>query len=182
MSIGFARPACGGQEARAARRASAGPAREARARAPRRRRRAGCRARPALVTTPTRGPGGHRLRGEQRGHVEQLLERVGADHAGLLEERVDGDVEARERRRVARRRARAGRGAPRLDRDDRLAARDLGGDAREPARIAEALEVEDDHLGARVVGPVAEQVVARDVGLVADRHERRDADVRAART
>ena len=34
----------------------------------------------------------HRLGGEQRGDVEQLVQRVGADHARLLEQRVDGHV------------------------------------------------------------------------------------------
>ena len=72
----------------------------------------------------------HRLRREQRGDVEELFERVGADHSRLLEERVDRDVEARERRRMARRRARPGCGSSRLDRDDRLAG------ARPPARGA----------------------------------------------
>ena len=38
-----------------------------------------------------------RLGGEQRGGVEQLLERLCAEHAGLAEERVDCDVRACER-------------------------------------------------------------------------------------
>ena len=52
-------------------------------------------------------PGRHRLRRQQRRHVEQLFERAGADHAGLLEQRVHRDVEAGQRRRVTRRGARA---------------------------------------------------------------------------
>ena len=47
--------------------------------------------------------------------------------------------------------------------------------ARELARVPEALEVEQDDLRARVLGPVGEQVVARHVGLVADRYEAREA-------
>ena len=39
-----------------------------------------------------------RLRRQQRGDVEELAERVGADHAGLAEQRVDGDVGGREQR------------------------------------------------------------------------------------
>ena len=120
--------------------------------------------------------GRYRLRGQQPGDIEELGQRVGADDAGLLEQRVDGDVAAGQRRRMARRGARAGGGAARLDGDDRLAARHLGRDASELARVAEALEIQRDHRRARVVGPVGEQVVARYVGLVADRDEVGQAD------
>ena len=41
-----------------------------------------------------------------------------------------------------------------LDGDDRLAPRDAARDARELARISEALEVEQDDVGPRIVGPV----------------------------
>ena len=145
MSTGLAKPACGGRNARSA---ASVCGRQLGKRQP---------VRLAGVGEQDAGaagvghhadawPGGHRLRGEQRRHVEELLQRAGADDPRLLEQRVDGDVEARERRRVARRGARARGGAPRLDGDDRLAARDLRGDARELARVPEALEVEHDHL------------------------------------
>src|SRR5262249_48046189 len=126
---------------------------------------------------PDPRPGRDRLRGEQRRDVEELLERAGADHAGLLEERIDGDVEARPRRRGTPGGPGAGGGPAGLHGDDRLAARDLGRDAGELARVPEALEVQDDDRGPRIIGPVAEQVVARDVGLVADGDEARDAEV-----
>ena len=74
-------------------------------------------------------PGGQRLRVEARRDVEHLVDRVGADHAGLLEERVDRDVAGGQRRRVAARGARAGPGAAGLHRDDRLGARDPPRDA-----------------------------------------------------
>ena len=61
---------------------------------------------------------------------------------------------------------------PALQREDRLAARDPAGDPCELARVAERLEVEQDDLGRRVVLPPLEQVVRRDVRLVADRDER----------
>ena len=93
MSTGFSRPACGGRK-----RAQRCPRRPPRARAARGRCASQASASrmpgpPALVTTPTRRPGRQRLRGEQRGDVEELLERVGADDAGLLEQRVDGHVD-----------------------------------------------------------------------------------------
>ena len=49
-------------------------------------------------------------------------------------------------------------------------------DARELARVAERLEVEQDEVGARVVLPPLEEVVGRDVGLVADRDEGGEAE------
>src|SRR6185436_7436471 len=64
-----------------------------------------------------------------------------------------------------------------LDGDDRLAMRDAARDAREPDGISEALEVEKDHVGPRVLRPVLDEIVARNVRLVADRDERRDAEV-----
>ena len=82
---------------------------------------------------------------------------------------------------VRRRRARAHGRPAGLDRDDRLGASDPARDLAELARIAEALQVQQDHVGVRVLGPVLDQVVARHVGLVAHRNERREADVQLAR-
>ena len=112
-----------------------------------------------------------RLGAQHQRHVEQLVEGVDADDAGLAEQGVDGDVGAGHRRGVRRRRPYAGGRSTALHRDDRLAARDPPGDAGELARVAERLEVQQDHVGAGVVLPVLEQVVAADVGLVADRDE-----------
>ena len=120
------------------------------------------------------------LRREERRDVEELLQGVRPDDTGLCEQGVDRDVEAGERSRVARGRAAAGRRAPRLDGDDRLSARDLRGDTSELARVPEALQVEHHDARARVVGPVAQEIVARDVGLVADRDEGRHPDVQLA--
>ena len=77
------------------------PARAARAPPPRRRRRRGSPRPPALVTHRHLPPRRQRLRGQQRGDVEQLAERVGPDDAGLLEQRVDRLLGARQRARCA---------------------------------------------------------------------------------
>ncbi len=68
----------------------------------------------------------------------------------------------------------AGVTAAALDQQDRFTRGHPAGDPGELARIAERLEIQGDHVGARVVLPVFEQVVAADVGLVADRDERGD--------
>ena len=118
---------------------------------------------------------------EERGDVEHLFERLGADDAGLLEERIHDLVAAGERPGVRRRRPRSRHGPPGFDRDDRLGSAHAPRDLAELARIAEALEVQQDDRGVRVLRPVLDQIVARHVGLVADRDEARDPDVEPAR-
>ena len=78
------------------------------------------------------------LRRQQRGDVEQLVHRVGPNHARLLEQRIDGHVRGRQHR-AGMRRGRAGaRGGPSaLDRQDRLGGRHPAGDARELPGVAE---------------------------------------------
>ena len=117
----------------------------------------------------------HGLCGEQRRYVKEFGHRVGTDHARLLKQSVDCDIRGGdERARVRRCRARAGRRATALDRDDRLARAHAPRDPGESAWIPERLEVQQDHIGKGVLLPVVEQVVAGNIGLVADRHERRD--------
>ena len=66
--------------------------------------------------------------------------------------------------------------AARFHGDDRLGARDAPRDAAEAARVAERFEVQQDDARGRVELPVLQQVVAGDIGLVADADERRQAD------
>ena len=89
---------------------------------------------PAFVSTATRRPLGSRLVREQRGDVDQLLERGGADDAGLVEERVDGGLGAGERRGVRARRLLPGRRRAALEREDRLRCGRRGGRARPKRR------------------------------------------------
>ncbi len=134
-----------------------------------------------VATDPHPGTARHRLVGDQHRDVEQLLDRVGADHSRLEEQRVHRHVGARERAGVRGRGAPPGARAPALDRDDRLAAAHAARDLGEAARVPERLEVEQDHVRPRIPLPELEQVVARDVGLVADAHEVRDPDVELGR-
>ena len=131
----------------------------------------------ALATIPTPLPPGTPLLGEHGGGVEQVVEPVAADHARAREQRVDGAVgRGDQRARVRSRRARARRRAPRLDRQHRLGARHPPRDAPELARVAERLQVQRDDLRRRVLLPELQQVVARQVGLVAERDERAQPD------
>ena len=133
---------------------------------------------PALVTIATRRPPGHRLVGEHGRHVEQLLERARSDHARLTQHHLDQRFAGGARAGVRRGRARPGVGAARLDRDDRL------GRGRRAARsrrtCAGCRSSRDTDRMTSVRGSSAQylqQVVARDVGLVADRGEAGDADI-----
>ena len=112
-----------------------------------------------LVTTATRRPLDHRLRGEHPRGVEHRGHGRHLDHAGVAVHRLVAGADQR----------RAG-----ADRDDRPRPRDPAGDAGELARVAERLGVDRDHLRRLVVLPELQQVVARHVGLVAERHEPRD--------
>ena len=113
---------------------------------------------PALVTIATRRPARQRLRVEARGHVEHLVDRVGADDPGLLEQRVDRDVAGGERGGVA-----AGRARPRprpsgLHRDDRLRRARSGGRA---ARTGADCRTIRGRAGSRAVAGSASQYCSR---------------------
>ena len=71
---------------------------------------------------------------------------------------------------------RAGVGAAGLQREDRLAPRDAVREPRKRARVAERLDVEQHEVGAVVLVPPLEQIVRRDIRLVPDRDEAREAE------
>ncbi len=111
----------------------------------------------------------------QLGDVEHLVEGVDLDHPGLAEHRVDGRGRGdRGPHRVAHRHAL--RRTAGLHRHHRLAAPHPAGDPGELPRVADRLQVEQHDLRRRVLLPVLQQVVARDVGPVTRRHEGREAE------
>ena len=70
---------------------------------------------PALETIATRRPAGTGWAESSARDVEQLVDRVGADHSRLLEQRIDGHIGGRQpRRRMRGLAARAGRMRPPL--------------------------------------------------------------------
>ena len=93
------------------------------------------------------------LRPDHLGHVEQLLDRVHPDHAGLVEQSGDGIVGAGQGGCV-RRGGPASYGAPAtFHGDDGLGAAQFPGQASEPPRVAERLEVQQADTGGVVLGP-----------------------------
>ena len=137
---------------------------------------------PEFVSTATRRDRGRRAVAHRRpSPCRTALRSRGAQHAGLREQRIDRRVARRQRAGVRRRRARAGDRAPGFDDDDRLRLRDPPGDLEKLARISEVLDVHEHDVDRRVVLPIPEQVVAADVGLVADGDELRNADAVLAR-
>jgi hypothetical protein len=105
---------------------------------------------------------------KQRGDVDELLERARTQNAGAAEESFDGGVGSRECGGVRARRAGAGVGRARLQREQRLPARDAMGNPAELLRVPERLEIEKTTSVPRPP-PHQQVVVRRDVGLVADR-------------
>ena len=136
---------------------------------------------PALVTDGDAIAFQERLAGERLGVVEQVLHRAGADDAALLERRVVGRLGAGQRAGVRGDRLRAGAGRARLDRDDRLVAGDLAGDADELRPVADPFQIGHDGPRFGILGPGFHQVQLVDVGLVADAVEPREADALAHR-
>ena len=115
--------------------------------------------------------GRQRLIGEQPRGVEQLAEGVRAHHAGLSEQGIDGGGGRGRGRGVRGAGTLPGDGAAALHGQYRLAPRQRPHRAGELARVAERLQVQRHRPGRRVVVPVRDQVVAADVGLVAERDE-----------
>ena len=119
--------------------------------------------------------GGQRLVDHQLGDVEQLVDVLHADDAGLPEHRPE-----RTGRHVGLPDPVAGRSAvggdPRRDGDHRLPLGQAAGDPGELARVADRLEVEADGGGVVVVDPVLHEVVAGDVDAVARGGEVGDAE------
>ena len=121
---------------------------------------------------------GQRLQVEAGGHIEHLVDGVGAHDAALVEERVDCDVARREPGGVAARGARSRLATARLDDDDGLA-RDR---SPAPARriVADSRTTRGTGGSPIVAGSasaVLQEVVAGDVGLVAEAHERGEPDL-----
>ena len=115
--------------------------------------------------------------GEVLSHVEHLLDRTNPDDARLPEKYIHSDVGTGEGAGV-------GGGGPfsyftsaGLDRNDRLLAGKPSGDAAESPRVAEGLQVEEDHPGIVVVLPEFKKVIGRYVNAVSDTCEVGDAEI-----
>ena len=135
---------------------------------------------PPLVSTATRRPAGAGW-AEITAATSNISSSVaGPDHPCLVEQRLD----RRPRQRPSPRCARTPPGArhryrPAFTATMGLCRADAPGDPGEPAGIGHRLQVGQDEAGAGVLIPVQQQVVGRQVGGVADRHEAADAERRA---
>ena len=177
MSTGFATLASAGRTARSAARvssASSGSSSPAASQASAQR----IPRPPAFVTTATRRPARQRLAREQRRGVDELLERprrAARRPGGRARRPPPPDPASAAVCELAARCAGA-RSCPPSARGSACVRATRAREAAELARVAERLQVEEDELGLLVVLPPLEQVVRRDVGLVADRDERREAE------
>ena len=114
---------------------------------------------------------GYRLSGQHRGDIEHVFQGAGPDHSGLVEQRLDRHLAGRHRGGVRGCRPAPGTGAAGLHHHDGLVPGDAPGGPGEPAGVGHRFQVGQDEVGAGVVVPVEQQVVGRQVGGVADRHE-----------
>ena len=105
--------------------------------------------------------------GEQLRHLHDIVERIGAHHAGLARHRIERFNRSRERAGVRQRCFPAAFRLAELERNDVLA-----GGARHAARRLERLEVghgldiDHDHLQLRLVGEEGDVIADREAGLV----------------
>ena len=97
-----------------------------------------------------------------------------------MKQRLYRDIAGGQRRGMRTGGSFAGVGAPGFYGNDRFVPADSAGDASEPSGIAEGFQIEQNNVGAAVYLPILQQVVARDIGFVADADEVRQTRGRAA--
>jgi hypothetical protein len=132
---------------------------------------------PPLVSIARRSPRSRRTRLSVSAALKSSCQRVHAHHAGAAEYRVVDLVASHHRAGVRGRGARAGGEAPALHHDHGLGARGRARGGNELARARDPLDVEQDGVGAAVVGEVIEHVADVHVAHVAERDDVREADV-----
>ena len=116
------------------------------------------------------------LAGQQHGDIEQLTEGVGRDDAGLLEQGLPAHQGRHRGCGMRNGGSLTGIGPAGVHREDGHGPADAARGAGELARIAERLDIQDRKLGRVVLLPPHQHVVTRDVVLVPDGSEGRDAD------
>ena len=105
------------------------------------------------------------------GQIEDFLDAVGPQHAGLAQHGVDGRLARRQRRGMGRRPSLTRGRAARLQHHHRHLPANMPGGADEAWRIGHRLEVKQHKLRGSVQAPVQEKVGHPDVGRVAHRNE-----------
>ena len=105
---------------------------------------------------------------QQLGHLDHVVERVGADHADLARHRVERLDRARERAGMRHRRLPAAFRLAELERDDVLAGRArVAAGGLELVEVGDRLDIDDDDLQLGLVGEEGDVVADRQPGLVA---------------
>ena len=118
---------------------------------------------------------------EQQRRGREVGGSLATDHTGLRDHRVHGDGVRGRRGGVRGAGATPALRAPAQHGQQGLAAREPAGQTRELGRVAEGLQVERRRGDRGVLAPGGQQVVAGDVGLVAERDEGPDPEPDPAR-
>jgi len=121
------------------------------------------------------------LVGKQRGHVEQFLDIVDANDTSLTEQGVRDHFRRCQSAGMGRGSAGADQRRAALDNDNRLSGRNTLGNTAELPRVTERLQVEQYDPGCRVILPILQQVVGRNVGTVTHADEAGDAHIEVVR-
>ena len=114
------------------------------------------------------------------GKIEEFIDGIHPDHAGLLENGIIDRFGPGQGARVGRRRLRAGRSPARFDHQNRRGAITRGNvfhhlnELRPPPQL---FEVEHDHVRVHVLMQILEEVQFIHIGLVADRNEFRKPEI-----
>ena len=96
----------------------------------------------------------NRLVSQKGGNVEEFLERVRTNHARLMKQCIDDRVGRRQGACMGRCRSRTRARPTRFYRYDRLDARNTPRNLAELLRVPEALQIQEDHRGMGILGPV----------------------------
>src|ERR1019366_4385316 len=130
---------------------------------------------PTLVSTATRRPAGTGC-DDITAATSNISSRVSARITpALVHQALAPRLSGPHSRSVRGRCPAPGTGTAEFHYHDRLVPGDAPGDPGEPARIRHRLQVGQDEAGAGVLIPVQQQVVGRQVGGIANRHEAADA-------
>ena len=111
---------------------------------------------------------------------EHLVQRLGANHAGLAEQRIHGDIAGGQCRRVGSRRPPPSLCPAGLDGDNGFVTADPARDAGKATWVAEGFEIQEDNVGVRVAFPVLQEIVPGHVRFIADADKGRETHMEAS--
>ncbi len=118
-----------------------------------------------------------RLTCKRGGVIEQLIDRVRAQHTKLLEDGIGCHILIRQRSRMRRCGPCSCKRAAGFDRKQRFFLCKTFGNLSEPSRIPKIFQIQEHHIGIRIVLPVFQQIIRGEIGFVSNACKHRKTDV-----